>query len=64
MVGNNSQEFPAAAGPLSIAGIADRGERPTISNLLIGTRPLREVTIFFEECGSPATALLPDALLL
>jgi hypothetical protein len=32
--------------------------------LLIGTWPSREVTIFSEECGSPATALLPDALLL
>jgi hypothetical protein len=62
-VRNNSQEVPVTAGPFSIEGIADRGERLTIFDLLIGTRPSREVAIFSEECGSPAAVLLPDVLL-
>ena len=41
----------------------DKGEKPTTPELLIGTQPSREVLIISEECGSLATAILPNVLL-
>jgi hypothetical protein len=40
MVGNNSQEVHAAAGPLSIVGIADSGERGEANNFQLAYRYL------------------------
>jgi hypothetical protein len=62
-VGNNLPEGPTAVGPLSTVRATDRGEKPTILDLLIGTRPSRDVTVPFEEGGSSVTALLLDVSL-
>jgi hypothetical protein len=57
-VSNNLLESPTTVGPLGTVQVTDKGEKTTILDLLVGTRPSREVTVPFEESGSLVAAPL------
>jgi hypothetical protein len=62
-ISNNLLGGPTIVGPLGAVRVTDKEEKITILDLLIGTRPSKEVTVPFEESGSLVPMPLPIASL-